>query len=183
MAYSFSSLETKLADIQKWLSREFGNIRTGRATPTLLDSIFVESYGAKMPIVQVASMTTEDARTLRVVPWDQSLLRAIEKAITDAGLGVSVGVDDKGVRVFFPELTNERRQALLKVAKDKLEDARISVKKERDFVWSDIQAKEKEGELSEDEKFKLKDEMQKRIDAMNGSLDEMLTRKIQEIQN
>ncbi|MEX0931309.1 MAG: ribosome recycling factor [Candidatus Paceibacterota bacterium] len=183
MAYSFTTLETKLADIKKWLTKEFGNIRTGRASPTLLDGITVESYGSKMSIQQVASMTTEDARTIRVVPWDASTIKSIEKAITDAGLGVSVGADDKGVRVFFPELTAERRQSLLKIAKDKLEDARISVKKERDDVWSDIQAKEKEGEIGEDEKFAFKDEMQERIDKTNSELEELFTNKEKEIQN
>ena len=156
-------------------------IRTGRATPTLLDGVQVEAYGARMPISQVASLSTEDARTLRITPWDASQTKEIERAITLANLGVSSAVDDKGLRVFFPELTSERREQLLKISKQKLEEARVALRGERDKVWSDIQAKEKDGKLSEDEKFRAKDEMQKLIDEGNKKLEELAERKEKEI--
>ena len=134
-----------------------------------------------MPISQVASLSTEDARTLRITPWDASQVKEIERAITLANLGVSSAVDDKGLRVFFPELTSERREQLLKISKQKLEEARVALRGERDKVWSDIQAKEKDGKLSEDEKFRAKDEMQKLVDEGNKKLEELAERKEKEI--
>ena len=181
MAYDFKQLKTNIAATHEWLVKEMSGIRTGRATPTLLDGVQVEAYGARMPISQVASLSTEDARTLRITPWDASQVKEIERAITLANLGVSSAVDDKGLRVFFPELTSERREQLLKISKQKLEEARVALRGERDKVWSDIQAKEKDGKLSEDEKFRAKDEMQKLIDEGNKKLEELAERKEKEI--
>lgn len=181
MAYDFKPFEKKIGDITDKLKRELSGIRTGRAAPAILDSVLVESYGTRMPISQLASVGVEDARTLRIAPYDQTLSKEIEKAITMANLGVSVGADEKGVRVSFPELTSERRAGLVKLAKEKVEEIRAALRMARDEVWSDIQAQEKEGSISEDEKFRFKDEMQKRVDAANNQFDEALERKEQEI--
>jgi ribosome recycling factor len=181
MAYNFTDLKNKIKQTEEWLKKEFSSIRTGRATPNLLDSVLVEAYGSKMAINQVAAVTTEDARTVRVSPYDIGQTKAIEKAIGMANLGVSAVGDEKGVRVMFPELTAERREALIKVAKQKLEDARVSLRKERDHVWNDIQKKEKDGGVTEDEKFRLKNDMQKMIDETNKKLDESLAKKEKEI--
>ncbi len=182
MAYDFKPFEGRIRETTEWLTREFTSIRTGRATPTLLDMVHVESYGTKVPLQQVGSVGTEDARTLRISPWDKNQIKAIEKAIVDANLGLSVVTDDKGIRVVFPELTSERRVQLLKVAKAKLEEARVALRKSRDEVMKDIDAKEKGGDMSEDEKFACKEGVQKRIDAGNLTLDDMLVRKEAEIQ-
>jgi len=160
MAYTFSTFEQKTAELSEWLKKELVGIQTGRATPALLDSITVESYGARMPIKQVASVTVEDARTLRIVPWDKGQVSDIEKAIQVANLGVSVGSDDQGVRVSFPELTTERREGLAKMVRTKLEEARIRLRSHRDDVWQDIQTQEKSGKMSEDEKFRAKEKME-----------------------
>ena len=181
MAYDFKPFERRIADITEKLEKELAGLRTGRAGLAILDGITVESYGSQMPINQVANISVEDARTLRVVPWDMSLAKDIEKAITVANLGVSTGTDDKGVRVFFPELTGERRIALVKLAKERVEEIRTSLRHARDEVWSDIQDKEKEGILSEDEKYRSKDEMQKRVDAANLAFEAALERKEKEI--
>ena len=156
-------------------------MRTGRAGPAILDGVQVESYGTRVPINQVANIAIEDARTLRIVPWDMSLAKEIEKAITLANLGLSVGMDEKGVRVFFPELTAERRTSLVKLAKEKVEEMRTALRLARDEVWSDIQKQEREGTLPEDEKFRAKEEMQKRVDAANATFDTALVRKEKEI--
>ncbi len=134
-----------------------------------------------MEISQVANISTEDARTLRIAPWDASNAKEIEKAIMAANLGLSVGSDERGVRVSFPELTSERRVQLLKLAKEKVEEIRTSLRSARDEVWSDIQKKEKEGTMPEDDKFRAKDEMQKRVDAANKKFDEALERKEKEM--
>ncbi len=181
MAYNFAPLKTKGKEIEEWLKKELGGVRTGRATPVLLDTVQVEAYDAKMPISQVAAISVEDARTLRISPWDSSLTKAIEKAIQLANLGVSAVVDDAGLRVSFPELTSERRAQLTKTAKSKLEEARMSVRSERDKVSSELEQKKRDGEISEDEKFRYKNEMQKIIDETNKALETLIERKEQEI--
>ncbi len=181
MAYSFTQLDKEIQESVVWLSQEMGNIRTSRATPALLDSVRVLAYGVQMPLNQVATISIEDPRTLRIAPWDQAQLKEIERAIMLADLGVSVALDDTGARVSFPELTAERREALKKIAKERLEEARKRLRQIRDDVWNDIQESEAQGILSEDEKFRCKDEMQKRIDKGNGSLEDLFFRKDKEI--
>ncbi|MDE2071602.1 MAG: ribosome recycling factor [Patescibacteria group bacterium] len=177
MAYDFKPLEKKIKDVEERLARELSGVRTGRATPAILDGVLVESYGARVPISQVATLAVEDPRTLRIAPWDSNLGKEIEKAIVTSNLGLSVGMDEKGVRVFFPELTSERRASLLKVAKEKVEEARTSLRSARDDVWSDIQRQEKDKKMSEDDKFRAKDDMQKRVDAAQKNFESMLARK------
>ncbi|MCK5027673.1 MAG: ribosome recycling factor [Candidatus Pacebacteria bacterium] len=181
MAYDFSILKKELKEVETWLAKEFTNIRTGRATPTLLDGIFIDSYGTKSQVSHVAGITTEDARTLRVAPWDKGHVKEIEKAIAVADLGVSVSVDDAGLRVSFPELTSERREMLGKIVGEKIEHAKVSMRQEREKAWSGIQTQEKNGEISEDEKFKFKDELQKVIDETNKTFEEMGDKKRAEI--
>lgn len=174
-------LSKRLAEIEQWLQKEYMGIRTGQATPALLDSVRVENYGTRMPVNQVASVGIEDARTLRVSPWDAGTIPAIERAIKDADLGVSVATDSAGLRIIFPELTSERRMQLLKLSKSKLEDARVSVRSVRDEVMKLLDAKQKNGEMSEDEKFSKKESVQKSIDAINAKLESMYNAKEQEI--
>ncbi len=183
MAYDFKAFDGKLAETKEWLTREFSAVRTGRATPALLDMVQVESYGSRVPLIQVGSVGNEDARTLRITLWDKGQIKAVEKAITDANLGVGVSSDDKGVRVTFPELTSDRRVQLMKLAKAKLEEARVAVRKARDEVMKEIDAQEKEGDIGEDEKFRLKEEVQKKVDGANKGLDEMIARKESEIES
>jgi ribosome recycling factor len=179
--YDFSNLKKKIKDTEDWLREEYIGVRTGRATPALLDSIRVDSYGALVPVNQVASVSVEDARTLRVVPYEPSAGKAIEKAVTNASLGVSVSTDDKGTRIFFPELTSESRKALLKIVKEKLEHARVSLRTERDQTWEDIQRRAKDKQISEDDKFRFKDEMQKITNGAGEELERIAERKESEI--
>ena len=181
MLYDFSKLKSKTKEVEEWLKKEYTGIRTGMAAPALLDSVVVESYGSRMGIKEMASVSIEDARSLRVSPWDISQVAAIEKAITLANLGVSIRADEKGLRVLFPELTTERRTALVKVANAKLEEARVSLRSARDEVWSEIQKKERDGEMGEDDKFRLKTEMQKIIDDSRKKLEEVVAKKDKEI--
>lgn len=164
MAYNFTSFKEKISGITDWLSKELANIRTGQATVMLLDSVLVESYGTRSPINQNASVNIEDAKTIRITPWDKSLVKEIEKAITLADLGVSTVVDGEGVRVIFPALTTESRQRLVKQAKTKVEEAKVSVRNERNKVAKQIEESQKAGELPEDDAKRAKDEMQKIVD-------------------
>ena len=181
MNYDFGVFKNEIEHVSEWLTKEFSSIRTGQETPSLLDTISIDSYGTRTPIAHVAGITTEDARTLRVSPWDKGQIKDVEKAIAVANLGVSVSVDDSGLRISFPELTSERREMLKKLKGDKLEQAKVSLRKEREKVWNDIQDKAKDGEISEDDKFRLKDELQKIVDDAGNELEEKGQRKEKEI--
>lgn len=181
MMYDFSSLKEGVKETERWLLGELSAIRTGRATIAVLDGVRVDSYGAKVPVNHIAGITTEDAKTLRITPWDKGQIKEIELAINKANLGVSVAADGEGLRVIFPELTGERREAFIKLAKNKTEEARKRLRLTRDDVWKDIQEKEREGTLTEDEKFRFKDEMQKMIDEANKRFGEMEEKKEREI--
>ena len=170
MSYNIKTFTIRGDEVVKWLEREYTSIRTGRATPILLDLILVESYGARVPIQQVGNMSVEDARTLRVSVWDQNAIKSVEKAIIEADLGVSVVVDGSGLRVIFPELTSERRTQLLKIAKSKLEEARISLRNIRDEVIKELDRMEKAGDMSQDEKFDTKEEIQKHVESFHNAL-------------
>lgn len=181
MLYNISNFASRTDEIIEWLSREFAAIRTGRAVPTLLDLVQVESYGTRVPVNQIGSVSVEDARTLRIAVWDTSAIRAVEKGITEADLGVSVVADSSGLRVIFPELTSERRTQLLKLAKAKLEEARVSVRGARDDAMKEIDTFEKSGEMSQDEKFSSKEALQKRVETVNTTLESLYARKEEEI--
>lgn len=179
--HTLTNLKVEVTNVTKWLSDELAGVRTGRATPNLLDSVKVDAYGSKMPLSQVANIGTEDPRTLRVVPFDVGLAKDVEKAITAANLGVGTASDGKTIRVTFPMLTAERREQLVRLAKQKLEEARVSLRGHRDEVWSTLQSQEKEGLISEDVKFKGKDDMQKIIDDGNKALEDVFKKKEDEI--
>ncbi len=178
MAYDFQKLKADIKETEEWLNRELSGVRTGRATPTLLDNVKPEIYGARSPITNVASVTIEDAKTLRIVPWDKTVVKAIEKAITDADLGVSVATDDMGLRVIFPELTQERRQQIAKIAGEKAEHAKVTLRGHRNDAIKEL---EKEESMGKDEIFRLKEELQKLIDAGNASLEAIAKKKQDEI--
>lgn len=175
-------ISEKLEEVVQWLQKEFASIRTGQASPALLDGVSVESYGSYMKMNQVGSVNVEDARTLRISVWDKQAVAAIERAIREADLGVSTVADSDGVRVIFPELTSERRVQLMKLAKSKLEDARISVRAVRDEVMKSIDKQQKDGEISEDERFTHKETIQSKVDATNRTLETLFIQKEAELQ-
>ena len=144
MMYNFTNFKNELKKVEEFLSKEYSQLSTGRASPMVLDGVNVESYGSHQPIKNVASVSIEDPKTLRIAPWDKNQIKAIEKGILTADLGLSVATDELGIRVIFPQLTTETRQKLVKILKEKLEDRRITVRRERDKVWDDIKKQEKE---------------------------------------
>lgn len=181
MAYDFNNFKKQLTSAEDWLKKEFQQIRTGQANPSVLDAVRVEVYGAPLSLKEVASVTIEGARTLRVAPWDKSQVKEIEKAVTMANLGLSIVVDGEGLRVNFPELTADRRKEIAKAAKEKLEEAKKQVRGHRDTVVKDLQAKEKEGGIGKDDAFRYKGEAQKLVDEANKRLEEMYAKKEREI--
>lgn len=179
--YNFSPFKVRIAEIEEWLKKELSLLRTGRATSAILDSITVDSYGSQTPIAHVGTVSMEDARTIRISPWDKTQLKAIEGALQKANIGLSISSDDNGLRVIFPELTGERRTQIIKLLKDKIEDARISLRKEREEVIADFKSQEKEGTLSEDEVHKAKEELQKLVDAGNARFEALSVVKEKDI--
>ncbi|OGG86039.1 ribosome recycling factor [Candidatus Kaiserbacteria bacterium RIFOXYB1_FULL_46_14] len=174
-------LTKKLQATGDWLRGEYSGIRTGQAAPGFLDNIKVDSYGVKVPINQVGSVGIEDARTLRIAPWDTDSIAAIERAIIDADLGVGVMTDSSGIRVTFPELTGERRERLLKLAKQKLEEARVRVRSTRDEMMKSIDARVKNKEVGDDDARRERDNVQKQIDEANRKLESLYDEKEKEI--
>ncbi len=177
------TVPARLTEIREWLEKEFAAIRTGRATPARRDGVRVEAYGSMMPLNQVGSVGVEDARTIRIAPWDTTMIAAIERALREADLGVSVMTDSAGVRVVFPELTGERRQQLKKLAKGKLEEARIAVRGARDDAQKEVERQFKDGDISEDDKFAAKERLQKLIDDANRTLEALFDKKDSELDN
>ncbi len=181
MSYDFNKFKKSLVGTEEWIKKEFSGIRTGQASPAVLDSVRVESYGVLTPLTQVGSVMSEGPRTLRIAPWDVSITKEIEKAITLSNLGLSVSTDDKGLRVNFPELTAERRVQIVKVAKEKLEEGKKQIRIHRDDAMKDLQAKEKAGGIGEDEVFRHQKEIQKMVDEVNKKMEEYYIKKEREI--
>lgn len=179
MAFTYTNLDAGLKESTDWLSREFSRVHTGRATPILLDGVLVEAYGAFQPIKNVGSVNVEDARTLRISLWDKTVIKDVEKAIVAANLGLSVAVDAEGIRVIFPTLTTENRSRLVKILKEKMEEARVSVRKERESALGEL----KTADLPEDDARRAKEEIQKRVDAANAKLEAQFEAKEQEVMN
>ena len=181
MQYNFSNFKLEINKIAEFLSKEYNQLNIGRASPMILDGVSVESYGTRVPLKNVASVSIEDPKTLRIAPWDKNQIKEIEKSIISSNLGLSVAIDGSGIRVIFPQLTTETRQSLVKVLKEKLEESRITVRKERERIWDEIQKLEKDGKMTEDEKFKAKDDLQKVIDEINKKLEEIFSKKEKEV--
>ena len=173
MSYNFTQSNEELSAAKEWLQGEYSRISTGRANPALLDSVNIDSYGSQQPIKNVAAMTIEEARTLRIVPWDKSQIKDIEKAIIESKLPFSIAVDGEGLRASIPQLTEENKKTVVKLLKDKLEEARVRVRQIRQKIDKDIDA----GDFSDDEKHGFKDSFQKTIDATNKELEEIFSAK------
>src|SRR3990167_9800798 len=156
-----------------YLHKEFNQLRTGRATPALVEDISVSAYDAMMEIKGLASIQTQDAKTLVIDPWDKNLLRNIEKGIRDAGVGLSPVVDGTVIRIVMPAMTEENRKAMVKKMKESLEDARIALRQVREEAREQAAKMEKEKQISEDEKFKLIDEIDKMTKEFNERIDEI----------
>jgi ribosome recycling factor len=163
------------------LKQEISSLRTGRATPALVEDIKVESYGTKQPLKAVASITTLDAKTLVVDPWDKSLLQAIDTAIVNSDVGINPVNDGRVIRLPLPDLNQERRAELIKVLHQKLEQGRISVRKIREEVRSEIEKSEKDKVISEDQKYKLQEDLDKIVKEFNDKIKEVGDDKEKEI--
>lgn len=171
--YDITPFKQEAKQAQEWLAKEYSQIHTGRAAPALLDGVMVEAYGSIQPLKNVASISIEDPKTLRVLPWDKGQIKDIERSLHAANLGFSIAVDDAGIRVIIPALTTESRQKLAKIAKERLEDARITVRKARENILSTF----KDQKLPEDTMHSAKDDVQKSVDDINNDLEALYKKK------
>ena len=160
---------------------EFNTVRTGRASTALLDRIVVDYYGSKTPLKQLANISAPEPRLLVITPYDKSSIKEIEHAIMDSELGLNPNNDGNVIRLSIPELTEERRRELVKIVKGLSENGRVAVRNIRRHVLHDLEELQKEGEISEDELRRTKEEMQKLTDQHIEKIDEMLKRKEGEI--
>lgn len=162
-------------------SVEMAKIRTGRAHPGLVENLPVDYYGTRTPLRQIASISIPEARQILISPWDKGLLVLIEAAIRESDLGLNPGNDGVALRITLPALTEETRKTLVKSLNQRAEEARIAVRNIREEIWKDIQDFEKEGTISEDDKFAGKDELQKVIDEYNQKLEVLRKKKEEEV--
>ncbi len=163
--------------IEEWLTNEYGQIHSGRATPMVLDGLQVELYDMMQPVRNVASISIEDPKTIRIAPWDKNAVKAIEKALTDSNLGLGVVADSDGIRLIFPALTTERRQQTVKILGQLQEEARIRVRKVRGDFMDELK------DLPEDDQRRGKDDIQKLVDATNANLEAIFNKKEVEVMN
>lgn len=176
-----SDLTPRLQGAIAALKHEFAGLRTGRASPALLDSVEVDAYGAKMPINQVGTVTAAEARLLTVNVWDKGMVAAVEKAIRDAGLGLNPMSDGQLVRVPLPELNEQRRQELVKLARKAAEESRIAMRNIRRDGMDAIKKAEKDEGLGEDDAKRASAEVEKEIEGFVKQVDELLALKEKDI--
>jgi ribosome recycling factor len=163
------------------LKREFSGLRSGRASPALLEPVRVEAYGSEVPITQVATIAVPEARMITAQVWDRSLVNAVANAIRDAGLGLNPSADGQLVRVPIPQLTGERRTELSKAAHKYAEGARVAIRGVRRDGMEQIKALEKKGTISQDDSTRWHDEVQKLTDSYVKRVDEAMAEKDKEI--
>jgi len=160
---------------------ELGTLRTGRATPALIETVEIECYGSRLPLKQVAAISAPEPRVLMIQPWDGNIVKEIEKAISASRSGFSTAVAGDIIRINIPPLNEESRKELVKALHQKMESSRVVIRSFREQAWKEIQDKERAGEIREDDKFRGKDELQKLIDEYNKKVEEFGGLKEKEI--
>ena len=180
-AYDKADLERRMAGAVEALKSDLGGLRTGRASTALLDPVTVEVYGSHMPLTQVATVSAPEPRMLSVQVWDKTMVKAVEKAIVDSNLGLSPATEGQVLRLRIPELNEERRKELVKVAHKYAEAAKVAVRHVRRDGLDVIKKLEKNHEISEDDQERLSNEVQKATDGMIVEIDQLLAAKEKEI--
>ncbi|PIZ56854.1 ribosome recycling factor [bacterium (Candidatus Torokbacteria) CG_4_10_14_0_2_um_filter_35_8] len=171
----------KIENIIDFIKDEVKSLRTGRATSVLVENIEIEAYGVKNVLNSLASISIPSARQIVIKPWDKNVLKNIEEGIKKASLNLSPINDGKSIKINLPELTSERREELVKILQQKIEDARIGIRNIREDVWKIIQGLKKDGSISEDEKFNAKSELEKMIKGFEEQIERIKESKEKEI--
>lgn len=176
-----STFQSQFDSIVEHLKEDLASIRTGRVSPALIEQTPIEAYGGTMKLVELGSISSEDARTLVVDAWDKSVMKDIEKGLTQNKIGFSVNNDGNVIRVFFPQLTEESRKEIMKVVNEKHETAKVSLRQLRDKIKEEINSKEKAKEFGEDEKFRYMDELEKKVKDVQERFKAMVEKKEEEL--
>ena len=181
-------IDELLADARERMTRsvqstrdQFGSVRTGRASPALLDRVNVDYYGAYTPLKQLATITAPEPRLINVQPFDKSSIKAIEKAIMESDIGLTPGNDGNLIRLSVPELTEERRRELVKVVRNIAEEGRVAIRNIRRDVMHDLRERRDEGEVGSDDEHRAETELQKVTDARVAELEDLLKHKEDDI--
>ena len=182
MQEEFTTFKNREKEITDWLSAEFTNIQSGRLAPSAIEKITVETYGAKTALNHCATIASEDPKTVTVTPYDPSLLPEIEKALRDQAIAMSIVPGENNIRVIAPEMTEERRDILKNTAQERTEEAKRSIRGVREKILTDIKKKKTMAEISEDEEFATKKELQNKTDGANKKIEEMCEKKMKDIE-
>jgi ribosome recycling factor len=164
-----------------FFKEDISGLRTGRASVAIVEDIIVEAYGAHQALKSVASINIPDAKTVNIEPWDKSILAAVEKSIRDSGIGLNPVNTGSQIRIFLPELTSERRQELIKVLHQKEETARIAIRKVREEVKEMVKSAEADNEVTEDERYRLEEDLDRLVKEYNDKVKEITDKKEAEI--
>lgn len=175
------SIKPEFEKAVNYVTQKLSSIRTGRANPALVENVLVDIFGSKMPLKQLAAISVSDAKRLRVDPWDKSYIEAIQIAI-QANTSLSPASDSSGVVINMPDLTEDVRKDMIRTVGQIDDSAKKTIRKYRDEAWSIIQKMQKQGEISEDEKFKAKDELQKVVDSYTTKVDALIKNKKKELE-
>lgn len=178
------NLKSKLPEfdfITNYLQDELAKLRTGRANPALVEDLKADYYGTPTPFKQLGSIHVPEPRQLLIQPWDKNALLPIEKAVRESNLGLSPVNEGDKIRITLPELTEERRKELVKVANKIAEEARVQIRNTREEIWKEIKAGLERNEITEDDKFRFQEELQKMVDEQNRNIKELLEVKEKEI--
>ncbi|HEY8320191.1 MAG TPA: ribosome recycling factor [Candidatus Baltobacteraceae bacterium] len=181
MSTDFKDVEAKMSKCVDATRAEFSSIRTGRATPALLDRLHVEAYGNSVPLKQVAGVSVPDSRTLVISAYDKGVVPDIRKAIEKSDLGLTPNVDGQSIRLSVPPLNEERRKDLVKIIKKKAEDGKIAVRNVRHKAHDDLKTQLKNGEITEDANKRSQDTLQKLTDRFTKEIDALVLSKEKEV--
>jgi ribosome recycling factor len=177
----FKDVESKMGKCLEATRAEFASVRTGRATPQLLDRLHVEAYGSAVPVKQVASISTPDARSLVIQAFDKNVVGEIRKAIEKSDLGLTPNIDGSTIRLTLPPLNEERRKDLVKVVKKKAEDGKVAVRNVRHKAHDDLKNQLKNHDITEDDNKRMQDQLQKLTDRYVKEIDTLLAAKEKDI--
>ena len=181
MPSSLNNARERMEKALEALRREFSGVRTGKASPALLDTVRVEAYGSMLPVNQVGQVSAPEPRMLTVVPYDKSLIKAVERALRESDLGLNPSNDGNLIRIPLPALTEERRREYVKLLHRYAEEGRVAVRQARQHANDDIKKRQKDGELTEDEMRRKQEQVQKLTDEYVHKVDDLLKKKEAEV--
>jgi len=174
-------IKPELDKAVSFLEKEMTKIRTGRASPSLVEDIVVDCFDQKFPLKQLAAISSPDFKTVVIQPWDKSYIEGIQKALSESTLGVSPIVDKDLIRISLPSLSEDYRKELIRILSEKQEDVRQTIRHWREKAWNEIQESTRSGEIREDDKFRAKDKLQEIVDDYNKKVEDLGEKKKKDI--